>query len=328
MTASDPPAGSAERPPRSPLEGGVWRPLAPEELLRKGVPQDKTADEEAAALGPRMPPLERRQELERFIKDRPADMDAYLELAAIYRQSGRSVEATRVLKAALEVEPEHAEVLWQLEEARLARALQQLRDVREMAARVKTPEADRELERAQTDWACRRVEVCRDRLARDPSATRLRVVLGEALRDLGDYEEAIEAVAAASEHEAEAAQANLIQAQCQQTLGRHLEALASYRRAALRRAAPAPAKLRVVAMRAACSIATNLGLVASAEIYQQALRQAESEAAAEQSATEQAAANSPLGELPQAPANPPPATRPSSSSSSQPSSSQPPQPGS
>ncbi len=323
MSATDPPAGSAERPPRSQLEGGVWRPLAPEELLRKGMPQDDPLNADASSQGPRTPPLERRQELERFIKDRPADMDAYLELAAIYRQAGRSAEATRVLKTALEVEPAHAEVLWQLEEARLARALQQLRDVREMAARVKTPEADRELERAQTDWACRRVEVCRDRLARDPAAIRLRLVLAEALRDLGEYEAAIEAIAAALEHDSEAPQAYLIQAQCQQTLGRHLEALASYRSAALRRAVPAPAKLRVVAMRAASSIATNLGLVATLEIYQQALRQAKSDAAAEQptSAVTQAASNSPLNDLPQAPANPPPASR-------APSSSQPQQPGS
>ena len=303
MSSSDTPSPDTQRDPLSPLEGGKWRPLKPEELLRR-EPVREDVDEGAAAAQ-RQPPLERRQELERFIKDRPADMEAYLELAAIYRRLGRSVEATRVLKAALEVEPQHPEVLWQLEEATLARALQQLRDVREVAQRVSTPEANRELERAQIDWACRRVDVCRERLVRDPQAHRLRVVLAEALRDLGEFEEALAALAPAMGDDTEGSQASLVAGQCLHALGRKLEALAALRRAATRRAVTAPARLRASAMRLACDLAESLGLNASLEIYRRYLQQAEAELQSSQAT----APNPMAAELFKAPPNPPPASQ-------------------
>lgn len=265
----------AERPPLSPLEGGRWRPVRPEELLRRGDSVPSTSPQPRAA----QPTLERRQELERYLRDRPADIDSYLELAAIYRDAGRSNEATRVLKQALEVEPEHPLVLWQMEEALLARALQQLRDVREVAQQLHSPEALHELERAQTDWANRRAEVCRSRLARDPSLIHLRVVLAEALRDLGHYDEAIASLQPALEDDTEAPLAYLILGNCLQASGRDLEALAAWRACALRRAVPAPARIRAAALRAAVDIAERHGLGASLPLYRQALQQCEPEAA-------------------------------------------------
>jgi tetratricopeptide (TPR) repeat protein len=291
MSARESSPESARRPPPSPLEGGPWRPLAPEELIRRGPVTDPAGSKSQ----PPRPNLERRQQLEHIIKDRPADMEPYLELAAIYRELGRSVEATRVLKAAAEVEPNDRRVLWELEEASLARALQQLRDVREVAERLRTSEADRELERAQVDWACRRAEVCRQRLKRDPEAHHLRVVLGEALRDLGNYEEAIEAVAPALDVDQQAPLAYLLRGQCLEMLGKPQQALRAYRHAAMRRSVPAPAKLRVTAMRAACDLAERLGLPASHELYLQALRRAEQDLASRSadSGPQDAAASAP-----------------------------------
>jgi tetratricopeptide (TPR) repeat protein len=300
MTAPEPPADTAGRQPLSPLEGGRWRPVRPDELLkREATPQNANPDADKPKV-----PLERRQELERFIRNRPADMDAYLELAAIYRAQGRSVESTRVLKIANEIEPSHAEVLWQLEESALARALQQLKDVRDVATRVNTAEAHRELERAQTDWACRRADVCRARIARDPKSEHLRVVLAEALRDLGEYREACETLATVLHNDAEAPVAYLILGHCYHALGEELAALSAWRHAALRRAVPAPAKVRLTAMKASMDLAQRLGLLHSLSLYQQAWKQAEHEASQEGSSP---LPNVPFGMM-EAPPNPPPAS--------------------
>lgn len=303
MSTPEPSTDASKRPPLSPLEGGAWRPVQPHELLKKGpVSENEQVERKPAAT------LERRQELERFIRNRPADIDAYLELAAIYRGQGRAVEAARVLKVAQEVEPGHSEVLWQLEEASLARALQQLKDVRDVAQRLNTPEATRELERAQTDWACRRAEVCRARIERDPSAAHLRVVLAEALRDLGDYAEAIASAEHALHCDSESPLAHWIIGQCHNALGNTLQALSAWRHVALRRAVPAPAKLRVAALKAACEQAERLGLSASLSLYQQALHLAEQDATQQQDRPHVA----PTVMLIEAPPNPPPASKRSS----------------
>lgn len=293
---------SAERPPLSPLEGGRWRPVRPEELLRRG---DAVPSSSSPAT-PVQPTLERRQELERYLRDRPADIDSYLELAAIYRNADRSAEATRVLKQALEVEPDHPLVLWQLEEASLARALQQLRDVREVAERLRSPQAHRELERAQVDWAHRRADVCRSRLARDPSLTHLRVVLAEALRDLGQNEEAIETLRPALDDDTEAPLAYLILGNCLQATGQDLEALAAWRACALRRAVPAPHRIRLAALRAAVDAAQRLGLDATLPLYRQSLRQCEADPGTpgEAEPTTDTAERSPAATAPQSSSSP------------------------
>jgi predicted Zn-dependent protease len=247
---------------------------SPIDLLRRGPVVSPSPNEQAAESKVR---LERRQMLERHIRDRPADVESYLELAAIYRDNGRPVEATRTLKAALEVEPDHPVVLWDLEESELARALKQLQDVREVADRLNTPEADRELERAKTDWANRRAAVCRSRLARNPENHHLRVVLAEALRDLEDFDQAIAALQPALACETEAPLAYLILGHCRHAIGEMLPALSAWRHAAMRRSIPASPKIRIAALNAAISAAETLGLSGSLKIYQQALHQALSE---------------------------------------------------
>ena len=259
------------KPNVHPLDGGIWRPVAPHELIKRNVShEDEQPQQHAAKVTP-----ERRQHLERYLRDRPADIEAYLELAAIYRDMGRSVESKRVLKTALEIEPEHPKVLWELEEAELARSLQQLKDIREVAEKLVTLEAQRELERAKIDWANRRVGVCRARLQRDPQNHHLRVILAEALRELGENQEAIETLGPALECDAEAPQAYLILGQCQLSLGENLAAISAWRHAAMRREVPAPPKVRIQALRLAVHTAEALGLAASVRIYQQALQLAE-----------------------------------------------------
>ena len=94
-----------------------------------------------------------------------------------------------------------------------------------------------------------------------------------------------------------------MQGQCLQALGRQLEALHSFRRAALRRAVPAPSKVRLTALRAASEIAEILGLTASVELYRQALSRAEQESS--ENGQDKNVSLAPLN-LPRAPRNPPP----------------------
>jgi Tfp pilus assembly protein PilF len=274
MSASESNRSAPEKTPVHPLDGGVWRPVAPEELFRRGDRGDGARDQlhDDAPKPNSKVTIQRRQHLEHYLRDRPADIESYLELAAIYRSEGRAVEATRTLKAALEIEPDHGSVLWELEEAELARSLQQLRDVRGVAERLSSPEAERELERAKTDWTNRREKVCRARLARDPANHHLRVVLAEALREQGRSAEAIEALKLALQCDTEAPLAYLILGNCKYAEGDVLGALSAWRHAAMRRSLAASPKIRSTALKAAIGAASSLGLTASLAIYQQALK--------------------------------------------------------
>src|SRR6056297_1128963 len=178
-------------PNLGPLEGGRWRPVSPDELLRKEAApgKDESADRERS---PRPAvQLQRRQELEHKLKTNPTDLDGFLELAAIYRHEHRPLEAKRLLSQAAEIFPEDEQVRFQLEEAILARSWQQFREVTDLAQRLNTAEAHREWERSRSDWACRRIDVCQARLQRDPSQVGLRLTLAEARFDAELFEDAL-----------------------------------------------------------------------------------------------------------------------------------------
>jgi tetratricopeptide (TPR) repeat protein len=219
--------------------------------------------------------LHRRQELEKLLRDHPLDVELFLELAALHRAEDRPLEARRVLQQALQLNKEDQRVLWEFEEATLARSLQQFREVSELANRLNTPEVDRELKRAEADWANRRLEVCRARLTRDPSKHALRLVVAEALYDLGMYKEACETLEPCLEVDSLSPSANLIRGKCLLDLGQDLDALACFRAVAMRRAVHAPAKLRANAMRLALEIAQRHNIALSVERYSHALELAE-----------------------------------------------------
>jgi len=217
----------------------------------------------------------RRQQLERLIRDGALQVDLYLELAAIHRSEDRPLEARRVLQQALQLNKEDPKVLWEFEEATLARSLQQVREVSDLASRLHTPEVDREMQRAQTDWANRRLEVCRARLARDPSMLHLRLIIAEALYDLGSYKEAHEETLPCTELDSLSPSAHLIRGKCLLDMGQDLEALAAFRAVAMRRAVIAPPKTRLLAMRCALEVAQRHHLTLSTERYRHALEIAE-----------------------------------------------------
>ena len=255
----------------SPLEGGRWRPVSPEELLRKNVPEPSTPDQQER----QKVQLERRQELQHKLKANPTDLDGFLELAAIYRQEQRPLEAKRLLKQALQIFPEEEEVRFQHEEAILARSLQQFREVSDLAARLNTPEADRELERSRSDWACRRIDVCRARLERDASQIALRMALAEAKYDAELFDDSFEDAGRLLELDEFSPNAHFLRARCLLALGKDLPAMQELRAVALRRSVVAPERLRLASLRLLCDLSEKLSLEATGNQYREHLRRLE-----------------------------------------------------
>ena len=140
-------------------------------------------------------------------------------------------------------------------------------------------EAERELKRSQNDWACRRMDVCLARLARDPSQTHLRLALAEAMYDAGIYEGAIDELDSVFDNDDLSAVAFLIRGRCLLAMGRDVEAMASLRATSLRRSVVAPVRTRVIALRLLCETAERLGVMLTLANYRQHLQQAEQELA-------------------------------------------------
>ena len=254
-------------PDLSPLDGGRWRPVSPGELLRKQVVDPNQDLDEDQQEQRRTVQLERRQELEHKLKANPTDLDGFLELAAIYRSEQRPLEAKRLLQQATQIFPDDERVLYQLEEAILARSLQQYREVSDLASRLKTPEADRELERSRGDWAMRRIEVCRARLARDPSQIQLRLAMADAKFDAEMFEESFADAGHLLELDEFSPQAHFLRARCLLALGKDLPAMKELRAGALRRSVVAPESLRHASLKLLCDLADKLSLPATGQQY-------------------------------------------------------------
>lgn len=242
---------------------------------------ESQADKHDSAAATEKPKLqiERRQKLEHHIRSNPTDLDSFLELAQIYRGEQKFVEARRVMQQAASIFPDEPQVLWELEEATLSRSVQQLREVTELANRLDTAETQRELSRCQQDWALRRTEVCRARLARDPSMVHLKNVLAEAMHDAGDFDGAIRETESLLANDELSPVANLIRGRCFLATGKDVEAMAALRACAMRRAVVAPPRIRVVALRLLCDTAERLGVTQTLAIYRTALNQSEQELA-------------------------------------------------
>ncbi|MCM2373434.1 tetratricopeptide repeat protein [Aporhodopirellula aestuarii] len=213
----------------------------------------------------------RRQELEHRLREARTDRDAYLELGAIYRAENRPMNAAKILKQGHEVFPDDATMLWEYEEAQLARSIQQLTEMQAIVAKMKSPLADQDLERSTADWANCRIKVCRARLSRDPSLEHLRLVLGEALHDLEKHAEAIEELKPLMNSDTHSSSAALLTGRCHLILGRDVEAMRWLRMASLRRSVTSPLKVRAAALKLLIDLADRHGLTATLEHYQSIL---------------------------------------------------------
>ena len=217
----------------------------------------------------------RRQELEHHLRTSPTDLDGFMELAAIYRSENRPQEAKRILQQAKKIFPEDEKVAWEYEEAVLARSLQQLREVTDLDNRLSTAETERELQRSMTDWASRRIEVCRARLGRDPSLHHFRIVMAEAMADADMHEKAISILEPLTKIDDYSSHAYLIKGRCQLAVNKDVEAMASLRAASIRRAVNAPPKVKIAALRLLCDTAERLGVELTLNRYREILKQTE-----------------------------------------------------
>ncbi|NND96725.1 MAG: hypothetical protein HKN47_05280 [Pirellulaceae bacterium] len=221
--------------------------------------------------------IKRRQELEIRLRTNPTDREGFLELGAIYRSEDRPMEAKRILEQAKKIFPTDATILWEYEEAVLARSLQQIREVADLNQRLNTKETERELQRSQNDWAGRRIDVCKARLKRDPTMLHLRVALAEAMLDAEMYEDAlgeIEPLLASDEH---SPHAYLLKGKCLLELNRDVDAMAALRAASLRRSVTSPPKIKLAALRMLCETAERLGIQLTLERYREVLQHTEAQ---------------------------------------------------
>jgi tetratricopeptide (TPR) repeat protein len=209
--------------------------------------------------------------LEQVLKNGTADPDPYIELSEIYQREDRLPLAIRVLERAVEILPDDPRIVWEYEEARLKRSYQRLQDADRLATQRGDPASLEELERCQIEWANRRLEVSRARLQRNPSEHHLCLVMAAALRELGRSSEAVVALEPALADPREGPMAWLRRGECLEDLHRPLDALVAYRAAGMRRAVSIPVPTRIDALRLAVSLATRLGLAASAARYLSAL---------------------------------------------------------
>ena len=257
---------------------GHWKHVRVEDLKQKKLEPESDPSPQSVAEEPKVA-LQRRQELEHHIQSNHTDLNAFIELAKIYRSEQKPTEAKRVLNQAVQIFPDDSDLIWELEEATLARSLQQLREVSDLASRLNTAETDRELKRCQQDWARQRIEACRARLAREPQHMHLRLALSEAFYDAGMYEGAVEELELLLEDDEHSPAAHLIRGKCLLAMKKELEAMVHFRACALRRSVVAPLRTRIMALKLLCETADRLGLSLTGSKYRQHLASAEAELA-------------------------------------------------
>jgi tetratricopeptide (TPR) repeat protein len=209
---------------------------------------------------PKAIPLQRSQELEQAIRNAPANPEPYVELGQIYVDQERWVDARRVLDAGVQYCPEHEPLMILHEDLTIHLANMALEQARKLNAQRPSDENRYGVEQAETDLANRRVKVCADRYARHPDQKEILIAWAVALRQLGRQEEP-----------SIRARASFQLGICLQSLGRPLEALAAFRKAALYRSPPPEPMVRTRALEMAIAIAEENHLIDSARYYTEQL---------------------------------------------------------
>jgi tetratricopeptide (TPR) repeat protein len=156
------------------------KPLTPDDLLLRKTPVEldrwtRGFDASGKPVSPVR--LERFQELEQTLRNNPVMADPYLELARIYLNQGRWVDAKRVLDRAAELFSSNEDVLYLREEALLARSLQLLSHAEADHRSADNVLTEKEVVRARLDLNAVREKVCRTRLARHPQRLELTLPL-------------------------------------------------------------------------------------------------------------------------------------------------------
>ncbi|MGN6544794.1 MAG: tetratricopeptide repeat protein [Aureliella sp.] len=254
------------------------KPLKPDDLLIRKTPVelDRWAEGTDASGKPMTPVrLERFQELEQTLRNNPIMPDPYIELARIYLNQARWMDAKRVLDRAADLFPSNEDVLYLREDTLVARSLQLLSHAEAEHRAADNVLTEKELVRARLDLNAVREKVCRTRLARHPERLELTIPLAEALEGLDRSEEAIDFLQKASADAELRSLASYKLGEIHERAGRVTEALSAYRRAALFRIPPAAQAIQLAALGRAAELALRHRMLDSASRYVEMLRQLE-----------------------------------------------------
>ncbi len=242
------------------------QPLTPDDLLIRPQPVDADLGNEQPKVEQSVA-LERFQTLEHVIRDSPLNVQPYLELAKIYLQAKRWVDARRVLESACSRFPEDEEATFLLEEAQLSRSLQLHWEAQTAHRDEPTRLTQAGLDQCRIELNVLRVRICRARLKRQPERLDLHLPLASALENLEQRDEAIQSLKLAIEHPKLRSAAALQLGQLFEAANRVPEALSAYRRAAFFRVPPTTTEIKVKALAAAADLAERCNLIDSARRY-------------------------------------------------------------
>jgi tetratricopeptide (TPR) repeat protein len=257
------------RGPRVVYGKNSMEPLTPDDLLirRSPVELERWLEGERPSHSPPTVALERFQTLEHVIRDNPLTVEPYLELARIYLQRNRWVDARRVLELATQRFPGHEEASFLYEEAQLARSLQLHWEAQATHRDEPTRLTEDRLDRSRIELNVLREKVCRARLQRHPQQLELYLPLATALVNLERPAEAIACLQLALGQPKLRSAAAWQLGQLYESQQRIPEALSAYRRAALFRVPPPAADIKRRALAAAADLAERSGLIDSARRY-------------------------------------------------------------
>lgn len=211
------------------------------------------------------------QELEQLIRNSPADPNPYLRLAEIYQRQHRWKDTLRVLDTGIQHNPDFEPLIVLREDLVLEAAEHALEEAIVSNSNAPDRETQLHLERSRTNLANEKLHYCTSRLKRHPNQVELLIIWAEALKELQRTEEALPLLERAAMHAPQRARALLEMGICQQKLNRPLDALSSFRRAALFRVPPPDPRLRFEALTLAFELSDRLGMVDAAIRYAEML---------------------------------------------------------
>jgi tetratricopeptide (TPR) repeat protein len=233
-------------------------------VILRPKPSDPSAALDTTAGADRRIALLEHQELEQQIKHAPADPLPYVKLAKLYQSQGRWKDTLRVLEAGVQHNADY-EPLVELREDLLLAAAEKERD-EALHAHLQRPTAESALqcEGRERNLAEEQLRFCRQRLARHPAQTELKLMWAKALRMLGRYEEAIHLWNAIPLPSSLRARVQYELGLNYQLSGRALQAISHFRQAALFRDPAPPADIKLAALKAGMELAEKLHMIETA----------------------------------------------------------------
>jgi len=218
--------------------------LTPEQRERlKRFNKIKEAREQEAAkaeeekkpesTAPRTIELTPRQKLERAIQDFPGEIDNYFELAELLIGEARFNDAQRVLTKAQSVAGNDLNLSEKIEDVQLLKIKEQLKIAKQQAVQSKSDAAKELVEQFKGELLRQELEVFNRRAEQYPENADLKLHLGVALKQAGNFAEALKRLDEARQQEESLAdRCYLEMGECFHNLKSYAKALKCYLRSA------------------------------------------------------------------------------------------------